>query len=222
MREKSAPVDEFFFEERKRDNAIKLTIENEDNFENVVIREEIKRELTSPYFWCIILTSALQNASLLYFYMNFKFMFLKSLDDDWWCTKLATFVEFIGRTAKINSSVIFDTLQLETVFHIIYLTNIAKNVIFIFFGSSFGVFLPLYVVQKVLEGFYYIYNYVYIFKRFENKGSFLMKIFELHKLLSLIFATLIATLLHLYFDFETVIAVLLVGDVIGLVLKHSE
>lgn len=220
-KDKSNVLDEFFFEERKED-AIALTIQNEDNFENVVIKEEIKRELTSANFWTMILVAALQNASLLYFYMNFKFIFLKSFDNDIACTRAATFVEFIGRMAKIVSSYLFEKVSLESIFYGIYLTNILKNIIFVFFGSHFAVFLPLYVVQKVLEGFYYIYNYVYIFKKFENKGSFLMKVFELHKLLSLLLSTLIAAVLHLGFDFETVVSVLTIVDIIGLVLRQSE
>ena len=70
-------TEEFFFEEKPKDDPIVLTIENEDNFEDLVIKAEIKREIYSFRFFLMIIASSLRNASLLFFYMNFKFIFLK-------------------------------------------------------------------------------------------------------------------------------------------------
>lgn len=219
---KSDGLDEFFFEERKEGDAIALTIQNEDNFENVVIKEEIKRELTSPHFWVLIIVAAIQNASLIYFYTNFKFIYLRNFDDDFECTKIVTCIEFLGRIAKIGSSYLFEIWAIETLFYGVYVTNIAKNIVFVLYGAKFWVFVQLLLIQKILEGFVYIYNYVYIFRKYENKGSFLMKVFETHKLLSLLLSTAIAAFLHLHFDFETAIAVLTVTDIVGLLLRQFE
>lgn len=219
---KSNGLDEFFFEERRGEDAIALTIQNEDNFENEIIKEEIKRELASPHFWVLFLVAAFQNASLIFFYTNFKFIFLRYFDDDFMCTKIVTFVEFFGRIAKIGSSFLFEKWSVEAVFHTVYMVNIAKNIVFVYFGAHFWVFVQLLVVQKVLEGCVYIYNYVFIFRKYENKGSFLMKVFEGHKLLSLLFSTAIAAVLHLHFDFERAIAVLTVVDILGLAMRQTE
>lgn len=221
-KERSNNLDEFFMEDKKREDPIALTIENEDNFENVVIKEEIKRELRSSRFWVMIIIASLQNISLLYFYMNFKFIILKNFEDDLFCTKLATFIEFIGRMAKINSKLLFEIISLEAIFYAIYSINLVKNVVFIFWGSNLVVFVQLYIVQKILEGFYYIYNFVFIFKKFENKGSFLMKIYELHKLLSLLLSTLVVVFVKEQFEFEKIVGYLVVVDILGLLLRQSE
>lgn len=168
----------------------------------------------------MILFSAFQNSSLLYFYMNFKFIILKYFDDDLACTKLATFIELVGRMAKINSNFILDSISINSFFYFIYLTNLFKNIIFIFWGRNFGIFIALYIVQKIVEGFYYIYNFLFIFDKFENKGSFLMKIFELHKLISLLLSTIIVYSLQMHFEFEKVICILVVIDVVGLLGKR--
>lgn len=218
----SQNMEEFFIEDRIKEDPIALTIENEDNFENVVIKEEIKRELTSFKFWGMVLIASFQNVSLLYFYMNFKLIFLKVFDDDHYSTKVATFVEFVGRMAKINSNFVFDIFSLNFVFYSLYTVNLIKNVAFIFYGSVYWVFLLLYILQKIIEGLYYIYNFVYIFQCFENKGSFLMKIFELHKLISLMISTTIVYHLGSYFDFERTMSVLVFVDIIGLIAGKFE
>ena len=222
IKDKSQTGEDFYIEDKVREDPIALTIENEDNFENVVIKEEIKRELRSFRFWNMVIIASFQNVSLLYFYMNFKFIFLKYFNDDQNSTRLATFVEFVGRMAKINSNFIFEFLSLDFVFYGIYFLNFFKNVVFIFYGQSFYVFVPIYILQKILEGLYYIYNFVLIFKCFENKGSFLMKIFELHKFISLGISTIVVYLMNEFFEFEKIIIVLVLVDVFGLVLRRIE
>ena len=49
-------TEEFFFEEKPKDDPIVLTIDNEDNFEDLVIKAEIKREIYSFRFFLMIIT----------------------------------------------------------------------------------------------------------------------------------------------------------------------
>jgi len=212
-------TEEFFFEEKPKDDPIVLTIENEDNFEDLVIKAEIKREIYSFRFFLMIIASSLRNASLLFFYMNFKFIFLKHVDNDLLYTKVATWIEFIGRLAKISSGLVFEIISLPTIYKSIYVTNLVKNIIFIFWGDNFKVLIVLYIIQKTLEGFYYIYNFVFIFTKYQNLGSFLMKIFELHKIVSIWIGLAVVLIIENVFDFQRAVTILIVFDIIGLLMK---
>jgi hypothetical protein len=199
--------EEFFFEEKAKEDPIVLTIENEDNFEDLVIKAEIKREIYSFRFFLMIIASSLRNASLLFFYMNFKFIFLKYFDNDLLYTKVATWIEFIGRIAKISSGLVFEIISLPAIYKSIYITNLVKNIIFVFFGQNFKILIGIYVVQKILEGFYYIYNFVFIFTKYQNLGSFLMKIFEVHKIISIWISLAVVIYLDNVFDFQSAVSI---------------